>query len=58
MSSNTMPVFVVMTKREDGRRRPYDWRNTQREAAELAARLRREGHEATIVKSAPREVEP
>ena len=35
-----------------GRRRPFDWRGTKREADELAARLRDDGHLVVVVKSA------
>lgn len=36
-----------------GRRRTYDWRGTQREAADLASRLRLDGALVVVEQSAP-----
>lgn len=44
--------LVLIIDPATGRRRPWDWRNTEREARELAARLRDDGALVVVVKSA------
>ena len=48
-----------LVRYRDGRDlRTFDWRHSERQAREVAARLRGEGRDAFVVQAAPIEVQP